>query len=71
MEALEVLEDPVGSLLVWALLSLLFWLVLSALVRPRRTPAMLVAASVSWIIARLFLWALPLILQQVEAWFGT
>jgi hypothetical protein len=68
---LTALDDPVGSLLIWASLAFLVWLILIVLVRPRATHSALVAASVSWIVARLFLWALPILVHQMEIWFGT
>ena len=50
---------------------MLVWLILSALVRPLRMHSVLITASVSWIVARLFLWVLPMLLHQMEVWFGT
>jgi hypothetical protein len=71
MDAATALDDPLGALLIWAALAFLLWLILSVLVRPLRTQSVLITASVSWIVARLFLWVLPTILHQMEVWFGT
>jgi len=65
------LDDPLGAILIWAALALLVWLILSVLVRPLRMQSVLITASVSWIVARLFLWVLPTLLHQMEVWFGT
>ena len=71
MDAAPALDDPLGSLLIWATLAFLLWLILTMLIRPRRTQSVLLTASVSWIVARLFLWVLPMIVRQMEVWFGT
>jgi hypothetical protein len=65
------LHDPLGLLLIWASLAFLFWLILGVLVRPRRTPLVVITASASWIAAGLFLWLLPMLLHFIEGWFGT
>ena len=71
MDAATALDDPVGSLLIWVTLAFLLWLILTALVRPLRAPSILITASVSWVVARLFLWVLPTLLHQIEVWIGT
>ena len=71
MDTTAALVDPVGSLLIWVTLAFLFWMVLTALVRPLRTHSILITASLSWIGARVLLWLLPTLLHHVEIWFGT
>ena len=71
MGAARGLDDPLGAILIWALLAFLLWLILSVLFRPLRTHSILITASVSWIAARLLLWVLPTFLHRMEVWFGT
>ena len=65
------LDNPLGAILIWAVLAFLLWLILSVLFRPLRTHSILITASVSWIAARLLLWVLPTLIHRMEVWFGT
>lgn len=71
MDAAAALDDPLGFLLIWASLAFLLWLLLTGLVRPRRTHLVLVTASVSWIMAGVLLWFLPMLIDHIELWLGT
>ena len=71
MDSVMALGDPLRSLLIWVSLAFLLWLMLTVLIRPLGVQAVVMTASASWIVARLFLWFLPVILHRVEAWFGS
>jgi hypothetical protein len=72
MHTLTLSDDPVSTLAIWATLAFLFWLMLTQLVRRLRLPhAGLITATLSWIVARVFLTILPAILHHMEQWFGT
>jgi hypothetical protein len=61
--------DQVDQILIWVALAFCIWLVLSELIRRLQVPSpVLVAATLSWIVARLFIWAIPLILHEVGSW---
>jgi hypothetical protein len=63
-------DDPVAAVVIWMTVAFLLWLALSDVARRLRVPRpALVAASLSWIIARLFIWAISILLQQVDRWF--
>ena len=67
-----MLDDPVNSIAVWTTLAFLLWLLLSPLLQRMRVPhSMLVTATLSWIVARVVLSALPAIIHHMELWFGT
>jgi hypothetical protein len=67
-----MLDDPVNTLAIWTTLAFLLWLLLSLLVQRLRVPhSVLVTATLSWIVARVFLTMLPAIIHHVELWFGT
>ncbi len=67
-----MLNDPVSSLAIWTTLAFVLWLLLSLLVQRLRVPhSVLITATLSWIVARVFLTMLPAIIQHVELWFGT
>lgn len=61
--------DQVDQVLVWVVLAFCLWLALSGLIRRLRVPKpVLVAATLSWIVARLFIWAVPLVLHEMGSW---
>ena len=61
--------EQVEQILIWVALAFCIWLVLSKLLRRLPVPSpVLVAATLSWIVARLFIWAVPLILHEVGSW---
>ena len=59
----------VGSIyqvLIWVVLAFCFWLVLTLLIRRLQVPSpVLIAATLSWIVAWLFIWAVPVALHEV------
>ncbi len=66
-----MLNDPVNSLAIWTTLAFFLWLLLTLLVGRFRMPhSALVIATLSWIVARVFLTMLPAIIHHVETWFG-
>jgi hypothetical protein len=72
MLTMMMLNNPVNSLAIWTTLAFLLWLVLTLLVQRFRVPhAVLVTATLSWIVARVFLTMLPAIIHHMEQWFGT
>lgn len=62
----------VGSIyqvLIWVVLAFCFWLLLTLLIRRLQVPSpVLVAAALSWIVAWLFIWAVPRALPEVWFW---
>lgn len=72
MLTMMMLNNPVNSLAIWTTLAFLLWLLLTRLVQRLRVPhAVLVTATLSWIVARVFLTMLPAIIHHMEQWFGT
>jgi hypothetical protein len=72
MLTMMMLNNPVNSLAIWTTLAFLLWLLLTLLVQRLRVPhAVLVTATLSWIVARVFLTMLPAIIHHMEQWFGT
>ena len=72
MIMMTILNDPVSVLAIWTTLAFLVWLLLGLLVQRFRMPhAALVTATLSWIVARLFLSMLPAIIHHMELWLGT
>lgn len=65
-----VATGSIYQLLFWVVLAFCFWLVLTLLIRRLRVPSpVLVAASLSWFVAWLFMWAVPRALHEVVlAW---
>jgi hypothetical protein len=69
---MTTLEDPVNSVAIWTTLAFLLWLFFSLLVQRLRVPhSVLVTASLSWVVARLFMSILPVIVHRMGLWFGT
>jgi len=70
------LADLVGLLsaphmVMWVGLAFCFWLALRLLVYRLRMPsAGLVAATLSWLIAWLVIWAAPTVLRELLTWSG-
>ncbi|HEY7204977.1 MAG TPA: hypothetical protein VIA61_11805 [Methylomirabilota bacterium] len=70
------LADLIGSLstpqlAAWAGLAFCFWIALRLLVYRLRMPsAGLVAATLSWLIAWLVIWAAPTVLHELLTWSG-
>jgi len=62
----------VGSIyqvLIWVVLAFCFWLVLTLLIRRLQVPSpVLVAATLSWIVAWLLIWAAPRALPDLWFW---
>jgi hypothetical protein len=72
MVTMMMLDNPVNSLAIWTTLAFLLWLLLTLLVQRLRVPhSVLVTATLSWIVARVFLTILPVIIHHMELWFGT
>jgi hypothetical protein len=72
MDSMTMLGDPVNVLAIWATLAFFLWLLLTLLVQRFRMPhSVLLTATLSWIVARLFLTVLPAIIHHMELWFGT
>ena len=72
MMMLAMLDDPVNSLAIWATLAFLLWVLLTLLVQRFRMPhSIVITASLSWIVTRLFLSLLPTVIHHVGLWFGT
>jgi hypothetical protein len=70
------LVDLIGSLsarhvVTWAGLAFCFWMALRLLVSRLRMPSpWLVAATLSWLIAGLVIWAAPTVLHELLTWSG-
>ena len=63
-----VAVGSIHHLLIWVILASCFWLVLTLLTRRLQVPSpVLVAATLSWLVAWLFIWAVPRALHEV--WF--
>ncbi len=61
--------DQVDQILVWVALAFCLWLALSWLIRRLHVPKpVLVAATLSWIVAWLFLRAVPVVLHEIGSW---
>ena len=61
--------DQVDQVLIWVVLAFALWLALSDFIRRLQVPnPVLVAAPLSWLVARLFIWALPILLHEIETW---
>jgi hypothetical protein len=70
LPALEAIDhvDHV-EILIWVVLAFGLWLALSWLIRRLRLPTpVLVAAPLSWIVAWLFIRAVPLVLHEIGSW---
>ncbi len=68
---LPVSGDEGYRVLLWIALAFGLWLILCAAMRRYRLPrADLAAATLSWLVARLFIWAAPLALHEIRSWFG-
>ena len=63
-----VAVGSIHHLRIWVILAFCFWLVLTLLTRRLQVPSpVLVAATLSWLVAWLFIWAVPRALHEV--WF--
>lgn len=64
-----VTATPVDQVAIWVVLAFCVWLVLTQLVRRLQVPnPILVAATLSWIVAWLFIWSVPMVLHDVSSW---
>lgn len=64
-----VTAQQAGHVLLWVALAFGLWMVLYAVARRLRVPnGELVAAVLSWLVARLFIWAAPFALQMLTFW---
>jgi len=60
---------PIDQIAAWVGLAFCFWLLLSWLIRPLHAPELnVVAAALSWVVARLFIWAIPIVLHELGSW---
>jgi hypothetical protein len=61
--------DQLHQVLVWSGLAFCLWLALDAVMRRLPVPnPVFVAATLSWIVARVFIWAIPLVLHEMRLW---
>ena len=69
-EVLRLLTAQQASqVLLWVALAFGLWMVLDAVARRLRVPnGELAAALLSWLVARLFIWAVPFALQVLTFW---
>jgi hypothetical protein len=70
LPALETIDhvDHV-EILTWVALAFCLWLALSSLIRQLEVPKpVLVAATLSWIVAWLFIRAVPVVLHEIGSW---
>ena len=66
---MTMLEDPLSSVATWTTLAFLLWVLFTWLVHRLRIPqSALITASLSWIVARLFLSILPTIIHRMDLW---
>ncbi len=64
-----VMIDQAHYIFIWAALAFCLWLALSWLISRLRVPKpVLVAATLSWIVAWLFIWAVPIVLHDISSW---
>jgi len=64
-----VAVGSIHQVLIWVVLAFCFWLVLTLLIRRLQVPSpVLVAATLSWFVAWLFIWAVPRALHEVWSW---
>jgi hypothetical protein len=57
--------------LAWAAVAFGLWFLLCALIRWLRVPEpVLVAAALSWLVARVFIWAVAIVLREFIPWAG-
>ena len=67
--ATTAIDQVDQGILMWIALAFCLWLVLSAIVRRLRVPSpVLVAATLSWIVAGLIIWAAPIVLHEISSW---
>jgi hypothetical protein len=64
--------EPMRAVMVWAALAFVLWVAFAAIIRRLRIPhSVAVAAALSWVIARLCLWAIPVVVEQMQVWLAT
>jgi hypothetical protein len=64
-----VAVGAIYQVLIWVVLAFCFWLVLTLLIRRLQVPSpVLVAATLSWFVAWLFIWVVPRALHEVWFW---
>jgi hypothetical protein len=57
------------EILIWVALAFCLWLALSWIIRRLQVPKpVLVAATLSWIVAWLFIRAVPMVLHEIGSW---
>ena len=60
-----------GRMLAWGAVAFGLWIIMSAATRGvRGRSARLLTATLSWVVARLVIWAAPWALHQIRPWFG-
>ena len=63
-------DNPATALVIWVIVAFGLWLVLTDVVRRLRVPRpAFIAAPLSWIVARLFIWAISIVFHKVDLWF--
>ena len=63
-------DNPDIALVIWVIVAFGSWLVLRDVGGRLRMPRpAFVAAPLSWIVARLFIWAISIVLHAVNLWF--
>ena len=61
--------DQVDQVLIWIALAFCLWLLLSQPIQRLQVPGpVVVSATLSWLVARLFIWGIPVILHQIALW---
>jgi Mg/Co/Ni transporter MgtE len=67
LETIDHVDKP--EIVIWVALAFGLWLALSWLIRRLRLPTpVLVTATLSWIVAWLFIRAVPMVLHEIGSW---
>ena len=62
-------QVQVDQILIWVAFAFCLWLILSWLIGRLHVPKpALVAAPLSWIVAWLFIWGVPIVLHEIGSW---
>ena len=63
-------DNPDTALVIWVIVAFGPWLVLTDVGGRLRMPRpAFVAAPLTWIVAQLFIWAISIVLHEVNLWF--
>ena len=61
--------NQVDQVLIWIALAFCLWLLLSQPIQRLQIPGpVVVSAALSWLVARLFIWGIPVLLHQITSW---